>query len=306
MIPLVTVITITYNLLDAKRREVFLECLNSVHSQDYANIEHIVIDGASTDGTLTLLEDYRNKGWIDVYSGPDSGIYDAFNKGLRKATGKYILFLNSDDLLLSNSAIAEAVKAMEDNDADFCYGDVKCLPPFDSHRKVRKVDLCRMFYAMPFCHQSMFVRTELLRKLGGFDERFAIAADYDLVLKLILNKYKSVQIPSCMIGFRGGGISSNKCLVNKDYMKVVQERYQEFYNLSTDEAYDIIYNEILPWSIVKTFSEYYTGKNKYVFLINSLLFRLRKFRRNLLQLRTSKGNISLKLFGIDIIKPKNV
>lgn len=306
MIPLVTVITITYNLLDADRKEVFLECLNSVHVQNYANIEHIVIDGASTDGTLTLLEDYRNKGWVKFYSEPDIGIYNAFNKGLKRANGKYILFLNSDDILLSNSAIAEAVNAMEDNDADFCYGDVKCLPPYDSHRKVRKVDFVRMFYAMPFCHQSMFVKTELLRKLGGFDERFAISADYDLVLKLILGKSKSVEIPSCLIGFRGGGISSNKALVNKDYMKVVKERYQDFYNLSVDEVYDIVYNEILPWPLMRIFSEYYTGKNKYIFLIKSLLFRLRKFRRNLLQIRTSKGNISLKLCGMDIIKPKNV
>lgn len=95
--PLVTVITATYNLIENKRAKFIIQCLESVHNQHYSNIEHIVIDGASNDGTLSLLREYESQGWIKLFSEPDAGIYDAMNKGILKASGKYISILNSDD-----------------------------------------------------------------------------------------------------------------------------------------------------------------------------------------------------------------
>lgn len=96
-IPLVTVITVTYNLIKGKREKFIIQCLESVHNQRYSNIEHIVIDGASDDGTLPLLKKYESLGWIKLFSEPDTGIYDAMNKGILKANGKYVSILNSDD-----------------------------------------------------------------------------------------------------------------------------------------------------------------------------------------------------------------
>ena len=92
--PKVTIVTVVYNLIENGREQYFRQCLESVHKQLYQNIEHIVIDGASNDGTIDLLEEYNKKGWIKYYSEPDTGIYDAMNKGIEKATGKYIVFLN--------------------------------------------------------------------------------------------------------------------------------------------------------------------------------------------------------------------
>ena len=103
--PVVTIITITYNLIKDGREAYFRECVESVHNQCYGNFEHIIIDGASDDGTIDLLNEYAQKGWIKYYSEPDNGIYNAMNKGIEKANGKYIVFLNSDDYFSSVTAI---------------------------------------------------------------------------------------------------------------------------------------------------------------------------------------------------------
>lgn len=104
-IPLVTVITATYNLIKSKREKFIIQCLESVHNQHYSNIEHIVIDGASDDGTLPLLKKYESLGWIKLFSEPDTGIYDAMNKGILKANGKYVSILNSDDFFTTQKEL---------------------------------------------------------------------------------------------------------------------------------------------------------------------------------------------------------
>ncbi len=92
--PKVTIVTITYNLIKAGRTDSFKQAVESVHRQNYDNIEHIIIDGASTDGSKELIEEYVKKKWVICFSEPDKGIYDAMNKGIQKASGEYIAFLN--------------------------------------------------------------------------------------------------------------------------------------------------------------------------------------------------------------------
>ena len=106
----VSVITASFNLLSSGRREQMLRCLESIRSQQDVRIEHLVIDGASTDGTLDFLKSYENQGWIKIFSEPDKGIYDAFNRGIAKAQGEYVCFINSDDYLNNPAGLAEAVK----------------------------------------------------------------------------------------------------------------------------------------------------------------------------------------------------
>ena len=113
--PLVTVVTAVRNLVRAGRSAAVIECLESVHQQDYPQIEHLVIDGASDDGTLELLRPYETKGWIKIYSEADNGLYDAFNKGLARASGKYINFMNSDDHFIEDRAVSLSVKRLEES-----------------------------------------------------------------------------------------------------------------------------------------------------------------------------------------------
>jgi glycosyltransferase involved in cell wall biosynthesis len=109
----VTVITVSYNLIENDREETFNDCLKSVHSQTHKNIEHIVIDGASTDGTIDLIKKYADKGWITYLSEPDRGVYDAMTKGVNLAKGEYIYFLNTDDKFFDDLVVEDVLKVFK-------------------------------------------------------------------------------------------------------------------------------------------------------------------------------------------------
>ena len=110
--PLVSIITITFNIISNSRKKLFVKCLESVHKQTYKNIEHVVIDGASKDRTVDLIKKYVKKGWVKYISEPDEGIYDAMNKGIKLAKGKYISFLNSDDYYSGKTGIEMSVETL--------------------------------------------------------------------------------------------------------------------------------------------------------------------------------------------------
>ncbi len=269
--PKITIITATYNLIANGREETFKQCVESVHNQTYKNFEHIIIDGASTDGTLNLIKEYENKGWIKSFSEPDSGIYDAMNKGLAKASGDYIAFLNSDDFYDNNTGFAGVIETFKNNlDADYVYsayhllrtnGSAKLCPP-----KLRRV-ICRM----PICHQTMFTKTEILRKFGGFDLQYKLAADYDFILKLALQNYKPAICPITFTSFRDGGASSQyKEKSDKEVLKILQQCYQ----MSEKEAKFSIRNKTLPLKYmprIKTLSNYLTCKDFLSYYFKSLV-----------------------------------
>lgn len=199
--PLVTVVTITYNLINAGREKFIRQCIDCVHAQTYKNVEHIIIDGASTDGTLEIFKDYP---WLKVFSEPDKGIYDAMNKGVAKASGKYIVFLNSDDFWHDNRAVEESVKALEENDADFSYSSAKYYDENEKFIGCLFPVMETFFLRMPFSHQSMFTKTKLVH----FDDTYKSAGDYDFVLRLILSGAKGVFVKLDFTSFRLIGISS--------------------------------------------------------------------------------------------------
>ncbi len=201
--PLVTVVTITYNLIKDGREKYVRQCIESVKNQTYPNIEHIIIDGASTDGTLDIFNDYPH---LKVFSEPDKGIYDAMNKGVAHANGKYIAFLNSDDFWHDNRAVEASVKALEDNNADFSYAPCVCLDGQDEFLGYLYPTIETFFVWMPFCHQTMFTKTNLVH----FDADLKSAADYDFVLNLILNGANGVYVPLNFASYRMIGVSTTE------------------------------------------------------------------------------------------------
>lgn len=228
--PLVTIVTITFNLIKAGREKTFRQCLESVHNGTYKNVEHIVIDGASKDGTLDLIKEYANKGWVKYISEPDSGIYDAMNKGVRMAKGKYITFLNSDDFYHNKEGIEKSVNALEESGADFSYAPAVIMKEDGSssakHPHVAP-DISSVFFTMPFCHQTMLVGRDVMIKEEMFDINFKSAGDYDFVIRLCLKKYKSVFVNNVFVTYRLGGLSNTN---QEQSRREVAEAYFKNYN----------------------------------------------------------------------------
>ena len=217
----VSIITVTFN------SEKYLEeTLISIFSQSYQNIESIVIDGNSTDGTLLILQKYENE--ITYLSEPDTGIYDAMNKGIALATGDIIGILNSDDVLFDKEIINKVVNSFS-SDVDCVFGKVILVN--ESNKIVRNYSSANFklkdfeFGHMP-PHPSFYVRKEAFQKFGIYNTSFKISADYDLLLRfLYIHKLKSKYLDFIVVKMRDGGISSslkNKWLLNKEILKACQ------------------------------------------------------------------------------------
>jgi len=152
--------------------------VTSVLTQLYNNIEYIIIDGGSTDGTLEVIKQLEEKGVI-VVSEPDNGIYDAMNKGVERASGEYLLFMNSGDTFYSDDVISQFVAFAPHE--DLIYGHAQ-LQRVDGRACVQQGDMSCLFRRMPVNHQACFIKTDIQKKLG-FDLTFRIAADYDFILR---------------------------------------------------------------------------------------------------------------------------
>ena len=204
----ITIITVTYNSAETIR-----DTLESVKKQDYPNIEHIIIDGASTDNTLQIVKEYPSVSRI--VSEPDSGIYDAMNKGIKIATGNIIGILNSDDIFADNSIIGDVAKVFERTEIDAVYGN---LSYFRSGEEDKVVRLWRTkpYYERFFedgelpPHPTLYVRKEIYDEIGVFRTDYKIAADIEFMLRLLkVKKAQSFFLDKIMVKMRLGGASTS-------------------------------------------------------------------------------------------------
>lgn len=248
---LVSVITITYNLKSAGRDDYVRQMIESVQKQTYGNIEHLIIDGASDDGTLNIFNDYPQ---LKVFSQKDKGIYDAMNKGVSLANGKYVVFLNSDDFWHDIHAVEESVKALEENDADFSYAPAKYLDENDKFVTYFLPSMETFFVRMPFCHQSMFTKKELV----NFNDKYRSSGDYDFVLRLILSGAKGVAVPLNFTSYRWIGMSSGNSddygnsgckLGDEESAQSIADNFSK-YGISLDDAKDIYYRRRIPHKLL--------------------------------------------------------
>lgn len=228
--PLITVVTITFNLIKANRQNTFKQCIESVSNQSYQNIEHIIIDGASTDGTVEILKEYEAQGLIKYFSQPDNGIYDAMNKGIEKANGKYIAFLNSDDFYNNIDSVKLSAEALENQNADWSYANSLIIDEKKGKQSLWYGSLDFIPFGSLSNHQTVFVKTEILKILGGFDLKYPTMADNQLMMKLHSLGYKSVYIDETIVSFRPGGFSAGMT------DKVKQDHIECFYNLYKDKT----------------------------------------------------------------------
>jgi len=202
-----SVITVCFNAAATIR-----DTLRSVAAQTHPLIEHIVIDGGSSDGTLDIIAEFPHV--ARIVSERDAGIYDAMNKGLRLATGDAIGFLNSDDFFSRADALALLSAGLMETGADAVAADVALVDP-------TRLDRVRRHYAvtgyrswmlrfghMP-PHATLYVRREILEQIGEFDPSYRIAGDFELTVRLLLGARASLHlVPATLVGFREGGVST--------------------------------------------------------------------------------------------------
>lgn len=207
---LVSIITVTYN-----SASTLPSTLRSVEVQNYADIEHIIIDGASTDGTLAIIKAYaQRRQSVRYISEKDAGIYNAINKGIGLATGDVIGILNSDDVLASPDTIATIVKAFSDANAQVVYGDlVYCNTTGSVVRYWRSNTFRRSslkFGWMP-AHPTFYCLRSVYDEMGKYDETFRISADYDFMLRVLMRPYHIMYVPEILVRMSMGGASNRNC-----------------------------------------------------------------------------------------------
>ncbi len=234
---MITIITASFN-----NSSTLPQTIDSLLSQSFKNIEYLIIDGNSTDGTKEIISSYSSK--ISKYlSEKDSGIYDALNKGIALATGDIIGFLHADDTYASPE-ILEKVSAAFAQSPDIwaVYGDLQFVSQYDTSKIIRK------WKSKPFqksllakgwmpAHPTLFLRREVYEKYGPFDTRYRIAADYDFILRIFSQpSFSALYIPEVFINMRMGGASTGnlKNLFQKskeDYLILKRNRIGNFFTL---------------------------------------------------------------------------
>ena len=223
----VSIITVSYNNVGT-----IADTINSVLSQSYANIEYIIIDGASSDGTTELVTSFGQR--ISKFiSAPDTGMYDALNKGIGLATGDIVGILNSDDFFYDNNVIEKVVSAFDESDIDAVFGDVQFVDPVKTSKIVRyysskKFNSSRFRFGYMPAHPSFYVRRELFEKIGYYKTDYKIAADFELVIRfLFINKVKYKYLEMPFISMRMGGLSnktiSSNYILNKEIARACKE-----------------------------------------------------------------------------------
>jgi glycosyltransferase involved in cell wall biosynthesis len=218
----ITIVTAVYN-----RVETIRAAIESVQSQSHPDIQHVVVDGASADGTLAVLESCVGPN-TTLISEPDKGIYDALNKGLALATGDIIGVMHSDDFFADNRVLSDVAAAFADSDVDAVYGDLDYVDAADPAHVVRHWRAGHFLPAqlawgwMP-PHPTMFVRRSLIERWGGYDTRYRIAADYDWMLRYLGHgKIRPKYVPRVLVKMRTGGAS------NQSLQKIARKSWEDW------------------------------------------------------------------------------
>lgn len=223
----VSIITVVYN-----GARTIGQCIESVLGQDFSDIEYIVIDGNSKDGTQEIVRSYGAR-VTRFISEPDGGIYDAMNKGITLATGDVIGILNADDFYAYGSVISDVAAKMDSADIQGCYGDLVYVDSMDEAAIKRKwisgnyKDGAFLNGWMP-PHPAFFVKRELYERFGLFRLDFGSAADYELMLRFIHKaKAKIAYVPKVLVKMRIGGVSNsnvkNRIAANRNDLRAWKE-----------------------------------------------------------------------------------
>lgn len=210
----ISIVTAVFN-----RSRTVANAIESVLAQDYPHIEYIVVDGMSTDGTDEIVRRYSDRIAVSIRE-PDSGIYDALNKGVQAATGDVLGFLHADDFLASDGVISEIARCMVDPGLSGTYGDLVYVDAIDTAKTKRywvsgRYDAARFRWGWMPPHPTVYLRRECYRDFGLFRRDFQIAADYELLVRMMVRHRISMRyIDRVVVKMREGG-KSNASMQNR-------------------------------------------------------------------------------------------
>lgn len=204
----------------------------SIGAQSYKDVEHIVIDGASTDGTVEIISRFQNK-IAKFVSESDEGIYDAMNKGLRLASGDIIGLLNADDIYADETVLERVIGKIQRNKLDAVYGDVEYFSQFDVDRAVRRFNSANFSPDaiadgwMP-AHPTLFLRREVYEKFGEFRSDYRIAGDFEFISRIFRDgSLRYAYLPEVLVNMRLGGVSTrglqSLLLHNREVLRACRE-----------------------------------------------------------------------------------
>ena len=224
---LMTVVTVCYNSANSLER-----ALKSVAMQSWPKVEHIVIDGGSTDDTLSILKRYQND-LAHVLSEPDKGIYDAMNKGLDRATGDIVCFLNADDQYASSHVLSLVAKQMQAHQLDALLGDVAFFHSADPTRMVRRYRSDRftperLAWGWMPAHPALFLNKSVVQRVGRFKSDYRIAGDFDYIARAFYgHNLRYRHLPEVLVHMQTGGASTagwrSKVLLNQEVLRSCRE-----------------------------------------------------------------------------------
>ncbi|KQT34341.1 glycosyltransferase family 2 protein [Methylophilus sp. Leaf414] len=204
----ISVITVCYNSADTIQ-----DTISSIASQDYPEVEHIVVDGGSKDDTVAMVNTASSV--TRFVSEPDNGIYDAMNKGIAMATGDIVGTLNADDFYIDNTVLSQVAEVFSDLSVDACYADLIYVDAKNTYKIVRYWQSKKYQFGlfkkgwMP-AHPTFFVRRYLYDELGNFDLEFKIQSDFELTMRFLeIYRINSIYLPKILVKMRTGGVSNN-------------------------------------------------------------------------------------------------
>jgi glycosyltransferase len=226
----VSVITVCYN-----SETYIIDTINSVNNQDYDEIEHIFIDGKSTDNTLNIISDNCKRDKI-IVSESDNGVYDAMNKGMALASGDILCFLNSDDIYFNEFVISKVVDNFCKSNVDYLWGDLLFVDRLDPNRIVRYwksklLDRDSLFATEVPPHASFFMKRKVFERHSKFNLRYSIASDFDYMKNIILDTVlRPMHVETYFVKMRVGGLSTSNNLVkqNREIFHSLKSTFPEY------------------------------------------------------------------------------
>ena len=247
-----SVVTINYNNLQGLKQTV-----DSMLEQTVRDYEWIVIDGGSRDGSREFLKEHEAR-FTYVVSEPDRGIYNALNKGAHLAHGEYLYFLNAGDRLYAPDVLQRMLEA---GDADLLYGDVCfCYPDRENVGRQPEQLTLQYLRKAPLNHQSTLVRRSCFEQLGGFDERFSIAADWRLLLQMKLQDCRFLYVPLVVCRYDMSGISAcSKDLMEADRQQFFRELVPAVYLEVLDELYTFDNKPCIPKPLLSSMDSFFAA-----------------------------------------------